>query len=155
MAIKLVVFYISGNAFVFQPLIVLFAAVTGISGNTGWLLFIGVDMILKMCYERTGICGLLMYGIGGDELIISTNLNIIAGLELTIAHVIFLHPHEGGILIGFAVTAPVLPNNLFLLFILFQLVWPVLLGIIQFLFNAWLNFFVFYRFIDCINGLLH
>jgi len=42
--VELIVLYISRNFFVFQPLVVLFAAITGISGNISGFLLEAVDM---------------------------------------------------------------------------------------------------------------
>lgn len=67
-----------------------------------------------------------------DELVPGTQLNIVACLKLTVLHVVFFHPHEGGIGIRFRVTVPVTQKELF--FGIFnQLIRPMVFAIVQLL----------------------
>src|SRR5258707_15779234 len=107
-------FYIGGYIIVLQPLIILFASITGI-GNTvigqGAKLFF---VLLKMWDQRIGICRVLMDGIRCDVLCIGGYLQVISWLQLTVKHMILLHPHEGSTCICFAVTVPAFSQYLFL-----------------------------------------
>ena len=46
--------------------------------------------------------------IADDELFRGRHVHIVAGLELTVAHMIFLHAHEGCIMVCFAIAVPIL-----------------------------------------------
>ena len=36
----------------------------------------------------------------GNELVLGTDLKVVAGLRLAVAHGILLHPHKSGVLVG-------------------------------------------------------
>ena len=55
-----------------------------------------------------------------NKLTLHTDLDMISCLSLTVFHMVFLHPHEGGVGIGLGITAPI-PANLQMVFILFFL----------------------------------
>jgi hypothetical protein len=48
-----------------------------------------------------------MQAVADNKLIFRPDLHVAAWLKLTIAYVIFFHPHEGDVGIGFAVAVPV------------------------------------------------
>nr|WP_229696106.1 hypothetical protein [Paenibacillus albidus] len=56
-----------------------------------------------------------MKTVGQNKLIFGSDLYIITRFELTITHVVFLHPHEGPIRVGLAEAIPVAKQHLVLL----------------------------------------
>ena len=77
--VELIVFYIGGNTFCFQPLIVLFTAIASISRYIIGFLTVVTDMFLKVRDQCPGIGRILVKAVRGDKLIVGADLNIIAG----------------------------------------------------------------------------
>jgi len=50
-----------------------------------------------MRIEATRICRALMQAVADDKLVFRSDLHVVTGLELAISHMIFFHPHEGGL----------------------------------------------------------
>ncbi|MNM95290.1 hypothetical protein D3C81_1077250 [compost metagenome] len=57
-----------------------------------------------------------MKAVADNELVLSSDLHVVPWLELTVSHMIFFHPHECGVRVGFAV-AIALAENLKLLLV--------------------------------------
>ena len=53
----------------------------------------------------------------GDILAVDGQLDIIARFQLTVSHVVFLHPHEGGIMVRFGVAIAVISHDSELFFV--------------------------------------
>lgn len=70
-------FYISCDAVILQPLIVLLAAITRISGDVYGFTLGLFDVIDQMINECSGIRCRLMDGIGGDVLVVGTDQDFI------------------------------------------------------------------------------
>lgn len=58
-----------------------------------------------MIRKRRAVGALLVDAVVQDKLVLGGDLRIVRRLELSVPHVVVLHPHEGGIGIGFAVGA--------------------------------------------------
>src|SRR5579872_1703603 len=78
--VEVIVLYIGGNTFVFQPLVVLFAAVAGIGCDIGRLLLKGFYMLLQMRDQCFGIGLIGMQAVGGNKLVVGADLYVIAWL---------------------------------------------------------------------------
>src|SRR6266851_2004130 len=76
--VELLVLYIGGNPFVFQPLIVLFAAVSGIGCHVIGFLPVVAQVLLEMRDQGLGIGRVLMKTIRGDKLVVGADLDVIA-----------------------------------------------------------------------------
>src|SRR5450631_2076335 len=77
--IELIVLYIGGNLFFFQPLIVLFAAVASVSRHIIGFLPVVADVFLEVRNQRPGIGRILVKAVRGDKLIVGADLNIVTG----------------------------------------------------------------------------
>ena len=76
--VELIVLYIGGNALILQPLVILFAAITSIGRDIGRLLFKGFYVLLQMWDQCSGIGRIGMKAVGGNELVVGTDLHVIA-----------------------------------------------------------------------------
>ena len=108
---------------VLQITVVLFAFIAGICDDgpvtEGQFIFhLPEERLQRSCIRR-------MPGNGqpGDICGVHTDLQVVTGLELSIHHVIFLHPHEGGVRIGLgaAVALPALMDPVCVFFDLRQM----------------------------------
>jgi hypothetical protein len=57
-----------------------------------------------MFFERGGVGWILMQTVVNNVLIVTGDLHVVGWFKLTITHVVFFHPHKGGIGIGFGIT---------------------------------------------------
>ena len=117
--VKGVVLDVVAQSAFFKILVVLLAAVTGIGYDVGR---IATQLFFYMLQVRNKTCRIgraLMDTETDDKLILGTDLHIVSGLKLPVAHVIFLHPHEGSVRIRLGIT--VAPGQLsFLFFVALQ-----------------------------------
>ena len=127
-----VVFDIGVDAFVLQVLVVFFGAITGIGGELIGQGLIGFFEALKVWDQRAGIGRVLMERVVKDELVMGGDLQVVAGFELAVFHVVFLHSHEGCICIGLG-EGVALTQDLFLRIVLFDVSRPVFLRVAQLL----------------------
>jgi len=65
-----------------------------------------------------------------NKLVLGGDLRIVSGLELSVLHVILLHPHKSSIYIGFAVRAT-LCQNLFLLLVFIKILFKIIPDVVQ------------------------
>ena len=63
--------------------------------------------------------GRLVNAVAEDELVLGSELHVVCRLQLAVAHVVFLHAHEGSIPIRFAEAVPLTQGG-FLLLVLLQ-----------------------------------
>jgi hypothetical protein len=56
--------------------------------------------------EAADIRSALVHAVRQDELVLGSDLYIVSGFELTISHVVFLHPHEGRVRVCLAKAVP-------------------------------------------------
>ena len=63
------------------------------------------------------LAGLLTNLDAGDVLAVDSQLDIVARFQMTVSHVVFLHPHEGGIMVSFGVAVAVRPHDFELFFV--------------------------------------
>ena len=106
--------------------VVLLASVSGVTDGYGGVSAVQGMELFHVQGVGGGVTGTLMEGIVQDELSVGTDLRVVSGLELSVPHVVLLHPHERGVgvCLGVAV-APV--KNLSLGFVSLQLFGPCLL----------------------------
>ena len=105
---------------------VLFTSISSICDNCLYVMWIG----FKEWQKSLGVCRIWEDIIVKNKLVFSSDLKIISSLELTIFHMIFLHPHKSGIWIGFGET--VMPFKcLLIVLIFFSTYWKILLDLTQ------------------------
>src|SRR5690606_11926143 len=137
--VEVIVLDITGDAFPFQPAVVLLAAVSRIGGDIGRLAVIA-DMLLQVRDERGGVGCALVDAVGSDILVIGADLYIVGRFELAVSHVVLLHPHEGGIRIGLAIALAAFAKDLLLPGIAFKGAGPPVFRIVQLLLHFLVNF---------------
>src|ERR1700744_228608 len=140
--VELIVLYIGGNTFFFQPLIVLFTAVASVSCHIIGLLTVVAEVFLEVRNQRFGISRILVKAVRGDKLIVGADLNIVTGLQLPVSHVILFHAHKRCVPVSFAVAVAVGSQRLLLLLVFIQRCRPVLARIAQLLTNLIIYLFV-------------
>ena len=64
-----------------------------------------LDMVQER-HERSAVCAVGERCHTGNVFAVHCQLHIVCGLELTISHVVFFHPHEGGVLVCFGKAVP-------------------------------------------------
>src|SRR5690606_3479891 len=154
--VEVIVLDITGDAFPFQPAVVLLAAVSRIGGDIGRLAVIA-DMLLQVRDERGGVGCALVDAVGSDILVIGADLYIVGRFELAVSHVVLLHPHEGGIRIGLAIALAAFAKDLLLPGIALKSVGPPVFRIVQLLLHFLVNFGPagFQRIVDFRYGILY
>ena len=123
---EIVVLYEGFNAMPEGVQVVLLTSVSGVTDRDVRVSAVQGMEVFHVQGIGGGVTGTLVEGIVQDELSVGTDLRVVSGLELSVSHVVLLHPHERGVgvCLGVAV-APV--ENLSLGFIFLQLFGPCLL----------------------------
>ena len=101
--VKSVVLDIGFHVVLFEVFIVLLGAVAGVGGDLLWQLLVGLSEALEVGDQGGGIGRVGVKGVMEDVLVSGADLDVVAWLELTVFHVVFLHAHEGRIGISFGV----------------------------------------------------
>ncbi|MNR04442.1 hypothetical protein D3C85_1204050 [compost metagenome] len=99
----------------FQIGVVLFAAITCIGNNRSRELTQRSLHFLQVWFQAAAVAWPLMQTVPEDELVFRSDLDVVAGFELAVTHVIFLHPHEGRVRVRFAVAVSLSQYTLMLL----------------------------------------
>ena len=122
---EIVVLYEGLNAVPEGVQVVLLASVPGVTDGHVRISAVKGMEVFHVQGIGGGVTGTLVEGIVQDELSVGTDLRVVSGLELSVPHVVLLHPHERGVgvCLGIAV-APV--ENLSLGFVSLQLFGPCL-----------------------------
>src|SRR5690606_22435716 len=130
--VEVIVLDITGDAFPFQPAVVLLAAVSRIGGNIGRLAVIAV-MLLQEGDGGGGFGCVLVEAVGSYIRVVGASLYIVGGYVLAVSLVVRFHPCKCGIRIGLAVAIPALPKDRFLPGITFKSCGPPVFRVVQLL----------------------
>ena len=122
---EVAVLYEGFNAMPEGVQVVLLASVSGVTDRHVRISAVQGMEVFHVQGIGGGVTGTLVEGIVQDELSVGTDLRVVSGLELSVPHVVFLHPHERGVRVCLGVAvAPV--KNLSLGFIFPELFGPCL-----------------------------
>src|SRR5690606_30318460 len=91
------------DAVFFQEAVVFLTAISRIGCAAGGIKAVELTVFFQMGFEGQRIGGIGMQGVVDHKLPVGAELKVVGGLELAVFHVVFLHPHESGIGIGFGV----------------------------------------------------